>query len=551
MEQKRYHFWIIPNPKRFPRYRRHWLRFAGIVLAFVLVTSMALVGLPWLKPRLSCRDGVPSPAIWSEGGECVGVSGGTYAFRLDQQFGAVLAKIDEQNRKARNGETACPKDTAPVAVGVLSTLASPDAAGRAVHELEGFAAAQAGANGSGCVRPIVLNVANMGADEQAAVPVAHALKDNPDIVAVVGLGLSHERSAEAANLLGKPEATTPPVPMVAGLITAEGFDRDGSKTDSPDFSTCNSPSYREGVGGGYFYRVAYRNAVQVGVLARYLGRRPDFIVTPTDKRDPYTCTSLPSVRSYQYRDTNTGGLIEVRFDPNDEPTVRQAAERICRQYGPVTAFYTARSRDLARFMASIDGQYKNGLCQASSITVVSTSDAERLRASEPDSALEELRVQALQSEVFRNGTLRVVYTPLADADSLRNRDNKFVTLERKFTELGFDVAHLDSGWAINAYDALLIVSEAVRTLHTDAPPTRGQVNSAISSFSSGYARLGAGGPISFDNSANREGEPEIVQLCPTQPEGRPFTVPADGSLAGNGSLCPEPDKQDLERVPAS
>lgn len=529
-----YRFWIWPRPEASfpPRRWWHWWRLTLVLAVVALGVSFG----PWLAPRLSCRDGLPAEAIWSDAGECVGVSDGGYAFDLDPQFGAALAKIDEQNRKVRARQTACSPDVAPVTVGVLSSMTSADAEGRAPHEIEGYAAAQANANGPGCIYPVLLKVGNIGADAQAAVPVAQLLKADPDVVAVVGGGISHTRSAEAADLLGLPEPEKPATPLVAGLITAEGFDRDGSKTDNPDYSGCEDPRYQRGVGGGYFYRISYRNAVQVGVLGDYLGRRPDFIVTPTDKRDPYTCTALPFVQRQNYRQAAAGGLAEVRFDPTDEPTVQQAAERICRESGPVTAFYTARSRDLARFIASIDAAYSNGLCRASSITVASTSDAVRLLAREPQSGLEGLRRQALSSPAFQNGTLRLVYTPLADAVSLRGT-SRFAELQRRFSEFGFQDTHVDDGWAVNAYDSLLVVSEALRGLHTKSKPTRGQVNGAISAFSPGYGRLGAGGLIAFDNANNRDGKPALVRLCPGKAGAGPSTVRVEGRSIADGSVC--------------
>lgn len=529
----RYRFGVLPRPRAFPP--RRWWHWWRLALAMAVIALGVWFG-PWLAPRLSCRDGLPAEAVWSDGGECVGVTGGAYAFDLAPSFRAALAKIDKQNREVLAQQTACPSDVAPVTVGVLSSMTSADAEGRAPHEIEGYAAAQASANGPGCLYPILLKVGNIGADAQAAVPVAKLLKTDPDLVAVVGGGISHLRTAEAADLLGLPEPEQPATPLVAGLITAEGFDRDGSRADDPDYSGCEDPFYRRGVGRGYFYRIAYRNAVQVGVLGGYLGRRPDFIVTPTDKRDPYTCTALPFVHRQNYRQPAAAGLVEVRFDPTDQPTVQQAAERICREGGPITAFYTARSRDLARFIVSIDAAYSNGLCRASSITVASTSDAVRLLVPEPQAGLEGLRNQALRSPSFQNGGLRLVYTPLADAGSLRGTSG-FAELERRFTELGFDTAHLADGWAANAYDSLLIVSEALRGLHTKSKPSRGQVNGAISAISPGYARLGAGGLIAFDNANNREGQPALVRLCPGPPGAPPTTVRVEGRSVAGGLEC--------------
>lgn len=522
----RHFLYFFPHPRReFPHRRSDWRRL--VVLASVLVIAVpAVVFYRWVEPRLSCRDGFPSESLWSADGECVGISTSSYAFGLDT-FAPVLAKIDQQNRTVAEG--GCPKNATPVTIGVLSTLTSANAGGRASHELEGMAAAQARANGEGCVHPIRLRIGHIGANAQAAESLARMMKDDPGIVAVVGLGLSDQRSADAANVLG---AQDRPVPMVASLITAEGFDTEGSKSDNPDYSTCDpDATYPRGVGNGYFYRVSFRNAKQIQKLGGFLGKRPDFVVTPNDRRDPYTCTALPFVR-------RLGEAPEVKFDRDDAPTLAQAARRICGQSGPVTAFYTARSRDLGRFLHSIDKEYGNNLCQSSSVTVVSTSDAVRMRVPEPDNDLELTRRKALESSVLRSGKLRLVYTPLSDVDAARG-GSEFRELERLFQQAGFDATHLDSGWAINGYDALFTVSEAVRTLSAQAEVTRSQVNSAINSLAEGNGRLGAGGMIAFDNAGNRTGEPVIVELCTTGSDQRPSSVRAEGRTVADGTACPQ------------
>jgi hypothetical protein len=495
-----------------------------------LVVSLLIAAVPavflatWLPNRLSCRDSWPSDDIWSQDGECVGVTDGPYAFGLDR-FKHVMTKIDEQNRSAY--EHGCQHKLPTVTVAVLTTMTSPNGGGRPLHEMEGYAAAQSQANGEGCRFPILLKVTNVGADEQAAEALARTLKEDPSVMAVVGMGLSDQRSADAADVLGAPGGSpNGPVPMVASLITAEGFDADGSQVDRPNFNACAAEAtYKDGVGHGYFFRVSHRNAKQVDVIRRYVGQAPHLIITPTDERDPYTCTALPFARGLGT------DIQEVKFDPDDSRTVTQAAEQVCRLTDDVTAFYIARSRDLGRFLQNIVDQRHNGSCAGhTSITVVSTSDAVRMRVPEAEAELEVPRGAVLTSEMFRTGRLRLVYTPLADADSLSG-NAEFGKLRDRFTTLGFDLAHLEGGWAVNAYDALRIVSEGVRALPGDQP-SRAQVHSAINAFKAGNTRLGAGGPIEFDNSNNRTTEPLVVELCPAMGNGRPFTVPA-----GSGTPC--------------
>lgn len=521
-----YRFWLLPRPDRFPRRRSDWLR-PALVVAVVVAAGLATWQGPWVLERLGCRDGFPAEGVWSQDGECVGVSPGPYAFERPE-FAEVMATVDRQNRESR--EHGCPAGTTPVTVGVVVTMGSPHSGARSVHELEGFAAAQARANGAGCIHPVLLKVGNMGAAQQAAEPVARLLKEDPDVVAVVGMGLSDQRSADAADVLGSGED---PVPMVASLITAEGFDADGSAEDRPDFGACDpAATYPDGVGDGYFFRVAFRNGSQIPRLLAHLRGAPDFVIVPRDKQDPYTCTALPLVR-----DRVPGEVPNVDFDPKDPATVAQVAQRVCRADRPVTAFYIARSRDLARFLHAIDREYSGGRCTATSVTIASTSDAVRLRAPEPDKDLEEIRSAALGSQSFRNGTLRLLYTPLADADSLRAAPTgEFTELERRFRDNGFDLSHLDNGWAVNAYDALLAVANALSGLNATQPVSRGVVTSAIAAFSPDNPYEGAGGPIAFDNSHNRRGSPTLVQLCPGG--GRPTSVKVPDGADPTTTLCP-------------
>jgi len=546
--QQTYRWWLIPRADRFPKRRSHWLPLA---LTVVLATGLVTVGLwasPWLFARLTCRSGpLPTSSVWSQDGECVGLSDGPYAFGLSA-FDPVFQTIARQNKQA--GLNPCATGAAPVTVGVLVTSTSLAAGGRASHELEGFATGQANANKVGCVRPVQLRIAQIGRTEQAAGDVARLVADSPNVVAVVGMGPSDARVVGAVQLLASRH-----IPMVADIITAEGFDQNGSSDDHPDFSRCADHSaYDSGIGQGFFYRVAYRNATQDRQLYQYLLQAAqhrantissaaaptmpaDFIITPTTVTDPFTCTALPLLHR-QFGEN----IHEVRFDPNDPTTVNLAVQQLCGREQDVTAVYAARAQDLSRFLASIDQQYQNGDCKFRSITVASISDASRIRAPEPDANLESLRIQALTSKTFTDSTVRLVYTPLANPEVLAKKKlSSFTNLQQQFTNLGFNPTDLDDGWAINAYDALTTATAAVNTVPLDSDSTNrtitpSQVNTAIGFFSpSGHpVPSAAQGPLIFDNNGNRsDSDPVVVQVCPaTGQPPRSATVevyPSQGS----------------------
>lgn len=505
--QPTYRWYLFPKSGRFPKRWWHWWRLSTVV---VLVAA-GIGGISWLPSHVTCADGLPSGALWSDDGDCVGVSDDAYDFGL-RDFDAALQKISQQNSAVRSGDDGCPQDST-ITVAAVVTLASANAGGRSVHEIEGFAAAQAQANAPGCVHPVVVDIANMGSDEQAATDVAQRLKDDSTVVAAVGMGLSLQQSADVADLLGQPPNA---VPMVSDVITAEGFDATGSRGKEDDFANC-AANYPNGVGGGYFYRVAYNNSTQINDLTRYLvAARPDFILTPTDLSDPYTCTALALVENH-FGDQVT----PVKFDPSDASTVPVAVQRICSTSHPVTAFYTARSGDLGRFIEDINTAYQNGTCQPASITLLSPSDADRLLAAEPDPGLEAIRQSALTSSIFEQGKLRMIYAPLMDADSPADA-TQYQQLVKQMTSDGFTTADLADGWAVNAYDSLGTVAQASQTLSALQAVTRGQINSAVSALST----VGAGGHISFDAAGDRTGDSPIQRVCPAPPGKSIFTVSA-------------------------
>lgn len=528
---------LFPRPGRFPRLFRHWGRLSSVV---VLVTGAAAVG-PWVSARITCRDGLlPTAQVWSQHGDCVGISDGSYAFGLSDME-HVFDVIHQQNTQPG---PCGPMAARPVTVGVLVTSNSANAGGRGRHELEGMAAAQAAANRPGCARPILLRVAQMGAEESAAARVANTLADEPDLVAVVGLGLSDQRSAEAAAVLARRG-----IPMVADLITAEGFDQGGSAGDRPDFGRCEAhEGYSGGIGRGYFYRVAYRNDVQVARLAEVLwpdraGRRVDFVVTPTDQADPSPCTALPLIHR-----RFGAGVHDVRFDPGDASTVVESVKQLCDRAGDVTVVYAARAADLARFVIAIDEQYAMGWCASTtSITVASISDGSRLRAVEPDPVLEAQRLAALTSKAYADGTLRLLYTPLAAPELSIARGGGFGAFRARFTGLGFAADDLDDGWAMSAHDSLMTVAGAVNAIaKSTGAVSPGQVNVAIGAFSSaGHPVPGAvQGPLYFDNDGNRVGRAQAVRLCaatgrPARSVAVPVRVRQDGVRPPWSAPCPE------------
>ncbi len=529
-----------------------WETYRGYVIlaiALVLVAGGALFG-PRALARARCGQFSLSAKIWYDGGECVGISAGSYAFGHP-----AMTKIETANQ-----DTNCPSTSRPriVTIGALVTLGALNAGARADHELEGFAAAvwqanRASGNLSQCQYRIRLLVAQMGGSEQAAVDDARDLASS-GVVAVVGMGLSSQQSADAATILNDDK-----IPMVADVITAEGFDQDGSQADGANFGGCQSDSSLPGVGPywhqhwQYFFRVSYRTFTQVNDALDYVRTLPGsgryFLVQPTEINDPYTCSTLHLLTAGLADDGITNDPVNINFDPDvPQSTQGSAASSICGVNGSVTVFYSARDVYLSSFLADIIEDRKDNECSPSQITVLSQSDAAQLRV--PSQFNEPSRREVLHSGLLdgADAWLRIYYTPLADPSIIdvpgRPVPPGFADLEAAFTALRMPRQDLVDGWAIMAYDSVATVATAIAATPAgmSAPAitssyVRSQIQDLMNSAST-HPAAGADGPIRFDRYGNRIGPgPGVVRLCPLPPGSSavPLTVQP---LPGQPGSCP-------------
>ncbi|MGD0603871.1 MAG: hypothetical protein ABSA53_09770 [Streptosporangiaceae bacterium] len=523
-----------------------------LAIVVLLVLGGVFAG-PRALARVLCGQFSLTANIWHDGGECVGISGGSYTFGHPAM--SMVA--------AANTDTSCPSDSRSqvVTIGALVTLGDLNSGARADHELEGFAAAvwqanrESGDLSSKCQYKIRLLVAQMGANEQAAVADARALAGS-GVVAVVGMGLSSQQSADAATVLNADK-----IPMVADVITGEGFDQDGSRADGADFSGCQSDSSLPGVGAywqqdwQFFFRVSYRALTQVNDALSYMQTLPRsdryYVVQPTQINDPYTCSTLPLIITGLAHDGITKDPVKIDFDTaTSQATQDSAAGAICLTKGTVTVFYTARDVYLGSFLADIIEDKGDGECSPSQITVVSQSDAAQLRV--PSLFNEASRQEVLTSGLL-NGSdawLRIYYTPLADPSLIgtggRPVPPGYTDLTTAFAALGISQQDLVDGWAIMAYDAVATVATALAnspagmsTPEITGPYIQSQIQDLMSSVSA-HPAPGADGPISFDRYGDRIGPgPGVVRLCPLTPgtSAPPRTVQPS---PGKPGTCPQP-----------
>jgi hypothetical protein len=268
-----------------------------------------------------------------------------------------------------------------------------------------------------------------------------------------------------------------------------------------------------------------------------------YTVGPTDTTDPAPCTTLPLMEEVAPKQTHPLTFDTQEASENED----QAAHQVCSQSAAATVFYNARAVYLGTFLEHVISLENENLCQATQVTVVTQSDAAQLRTQAPDKTYESIRQDVLKSPYFRNGWLRVYYTPLADPDIIPQSDSSvFAPFSSQFTKLGFPSANVDDGWAIMGYDATATVITATEHLDSqknsiDGPDIQANIADTMQPGSSDDAP-GADGRISFDTyhaeiTGNRAGlPPGVVRLCwPTSQRSDPPTVLMTNGQVGN---CP-------------
>jgi hypothetical protein len=334
----------------------------------------------------------------------------------------------------------------------------------------------------------------------------------PRLVAVVGLTLSRGPMIEAAHALDRAG-----VPIVADLVTADGFDRTNFAHTA---ATCAGNLLRDGSLGG-FYRLTLPNHEYLDQLAAYLRGTgqlgPGQAVQVTQygyQADTFACTNVLRVNSLltPARDPIAFELSDRNNDAMDQLITKVTP--ICASGSPVrTVFYTARAVDLANFIIALGQACPKG------ITVAGPTDSTRLLTTELDDRIDTQRRAAL--DVLRAGKVKLVYPATTTPDQVAAEPG-YAGLQEAFrgafagsdTALfPLDAAELADTWIVNAHDAFYVTAAAVHALHANRQAyTRTHVAANLSAFQIAGA---AQGTLSFDTTGTREGEPVVVRLCAT------------------------------------
>ncbi|RJQ73706.1 hypothetical protein D5S17_24055 [Pseudonocardiaceae bacterium YIM PH 21723] len=489
------------------RIHRHLSRPAIVVLAIALIAlPLGSAGLAW--SRVACFGGGFDTAIRSEQGECVGVTGSGRHFsgELGESSGDRARQRMDAVQDAITGENAKLADDAPyLTVAVLVPIDSALFGARLIHSLEGYAAAQRHINAQP-VTPIRLVLGNIGALEQqwrTAVDQVVELSADPvhPLVAVVGLGLSRPEMAPMARVLSDHQ-----IPMVADIATGDDI---------------TGPEPTPG-----FYRVAYANSLQVNALMKALpaigASFENVVVLRSGNRDDgYSrgaATLMAELLNNDFKDQlprrqepRDFGPYDDNYRPANDPSFESLALTLCgASGGSGTVFYSGRSLYLSILLQQLQTSNK-----CSKVTVISISDAAVLSISDREAA-EQPRWRVLEGKkALADGRVSLYYVPLASPITSK-AEPAYELLHRQFQELGYPDSDLDTGYAINAWDALTVVSKWITfTTERKRPLTAREVFTATRDILRGAGALpvwsGAGGGFCFDNRGDRQVAPGYCQ----------------------------------------
>ncbi|MCG5219630.1 type 1 periplasmic-binding domain-containing protein [Streptosporangium soli] len=444
-------------------------------------------------------------------GECVGLmdpADGTMV--LGKQYRQILEVIAAENRMVTEG-----RDYSTIA------LMAPMGAGprglvgeRALHQLEGAFIGQYRANRSETFPKIRLLLANTGHDGSMWRTTVQAVRKNAatgtagspgQIVAVTGMGPSQQESIDAARALAK----DPGIPMVADFITAAGFNTTGEIDDGGPIPGLT--------------RTAVNTSAQLATIAEEFKKKKVkgnaalmwADVTPQGTKDLYARSLKdafldPKLGLKPYVDRSG---LSFPFDPRGGPSLlRTISDTICGAKVDMI-FYAGRQA----FMPSFLKLLRSRPCRSTPITVVTGDDAQDQDPNDP-------------SLHDPEAPIKVLFVPLADPKRLDHQDNPHRQLYRDFRNefvaphhrVTFPAAHLGTGLAILAYDAVTAAATAVQkaAIGVDSSqltlPSAAAVRGQLYLFTGTNVIRGASGAFTLDS---RTGERVNVTM-PT-----PVTIP--------------------------
>ncbi|NUR61409.1 MAG: ABC transporter substrate-binding protein [Catenulispora sp.] len=458
------------------RRRRRRLLVAGSVVVVAAAAGLGLIA--WLGGGSDACGG-PGSGVSKVGGECVGVTDGSYAF--SPELSAIEKEIADENASAT--KPGGPVVTVAVLDPMTVDATSPLSMANVRNDLEGAYTAQYRVNHThvlGDQRPLIrLVLANEGSHEDQWQPVVHQLEGMvhgpAPLVAVTGMGVSTTQTRDGAKDLAGHD-----IPTIAAIDTAD-------QLNAADIHG--------------FIRVVANNAQYVASLRAYLDTRPDLdsAILVFDSNSDKTGASDLFTKSLRDDLQSPDGFQKLlTFAPQGFAGVSEPSQanpdlfanitaNIC-SVKPKAVFYAGRGVDLPSFVDAL----KNRVCDKTPITLLTAGNN-----------LGELNGQA---PLLQSAGLTVVYATMADQAGWLaggpGTPHHFPDFAKAFHDLGFPDVDLVDGGAIMSHDAVLAATQAARLAAQAMPQAQGVPNAADVlnqevDMNTQFFVPGAGGDLSF------------------------------------------------------
>ncbi|MET7935513.1 branched-chain amino acid ABC transporter substrate-binding protein [Streptomyces sp. NPDC005322] len=485
--------------------RLEWpLHIVRRVVIGAVVLAVLAVGIPltvhWFGDmRARCGDGV----VKQGGGECVGVTDGSYLFA--EHLRAVEDKIKTENDRVEGNADKEPYVSVAYMTSFTLTDDDSNSEESVRHELEGAYLAQHRHNrGDLSAAPkIKLLIANMGSNAahwEHTVGKLIDVKDSDDkLVAVAGLGPSTERTLSALNRLSDHGLA-----LVASTMTA---------TNIKDI---------EG-----FVRVSPTNVDEAYAASNYLKRQKvrTAVVVQDDAKTNYYAKTLGDAFTEVFQDNKGHRLVADRmtFDSSVpsawENELHYMPGQLCDQK-PEVVYFAGRGKHLTRFLDAI----ANRPCQERKFTVMAGDDTSNLTPKQLEHAAE--------------SGVRMLYTGLAHPDMWR-KDPLHVSgpSAQHFQPGGLLAQWFPNdprydGQAVMGHDAVLTAAHGIQMAAGWRGEVTGDAVGRMFHQMDGRKQVaGASGFISFQNQGNprnkavpilhlnRKGQSELMEV--SAPRGEP------------------------------
>ncbi len=437
---------------------------------------------------VSCAPAQGSFQVFMDGGECVGVTDGSFIFDPGTTADNRGIADAEQKIAAENNAVVAGKQ-GYVTVALLTVLTRPPASSttpsdvtlsRIDDELRGAYLAQYHANHELGLHPqIRLLLANEGSGEQGWQADWNQLRSLPatgtgELVAVTGMGLSVQQTVVAARTIGGAG-----IPMFGAVTTADGLDNTTSSL---------------------LDQVVPNVSDEVTALAGYLPRPArSVLVYDRDTTDLYT-KSLREDFMRAFGPSLRAGVGEIPYVPStlDSPLFKKIAQDLCAVTTPPLVFYAGRNSVFDQFVSQLE---QEGDCNAKSLEIVTGGDADGLR-------------HAATAGTAGGAQVSVVYTDIENPATLTTGfEHDFQTLLGRAND-----PSMTDPWLLASYDAVTAAANAIADAEGDksdpAQVTASDVAPWADLLNRSAAVAGATGTLQISSGGDLENpQIPIVQLA--------------------------------------